>query len=190
MESAYAEAISPSADAINVGDESDPTYTSTADTDPAIGPPALDDRGPRLVPVWDIASDRGALLRERLDMSVVNDYRALMDDGVQFPPIVVFDDGSFLWVADGFHRVRAAVEAGIQKIAADVRSGSRRDAMLFAAGANAVQGRRRTLNERRRAVEVLLAEADWAKRTDREVARRAGVSRALVRKCRASSKTD
>src|SRR5690348_8493475 len=42
-----------------------------------------------------------------------NDYTQAMVDGAEFPPLVVFWDGSDYWLADGFHRhsaMRAVAE--------------------------------------------------------------------------------
>src|SRR5690554_4451177 len=70
-----------------------------------------------------------------LNGSVVYDYAELMKAGHVFPPIVVFSDGTDkVWLADGFHRVAAAKEAGATEIAAEVRAGTQRDAMLYANG--------------------------------------------------------
>ena len=59
--------------------------------------------------------------------------------GVVFPPVIVFHDGADYWLADGFQRLIAAEELGLTEFSADVREGTRRDAILYAVGANAAR---------------------------------------------------
>ena len=54
------------------------------------------------------------------------------------------------------------------------------DFSLWGGGANALHGLRRTNEDKRRAVTVLLTDEEWAKWSDREIARRAAVSNAFV----------
>jgi ParB-like chromosome segregation protein Spo0J len=63
-----------------------------------------------------------------------------MAAGATFPPVVVFHYGQRHWLADGFHRLYAAEAAGIGVISADVRPGTRRDALKHALSANAQHG--------------------------------------------------
>ena len=65
-------------------------------------------------------------------------------------------------------------------VAADVRQGTRRDAVLFSVGANSSHGVRRSNADKRAAVLLLLGDAEWALWTDVEVARRCGVSSMFV----------
>ena len=55
---------------------------------------------------------------------------------------------------------------GLAKISADVREGSRRDAILYAVGANASHGLKRTNRDKRNAVMVLLKDPEWSDRAD------------------------
>lgn len=71
-----------------------------------------------LLPIADIRTDGGTQSRVQLDWIAVSEYAAAMKDGAQFPPIVVFHDGSDYWLADGFHRLDAANKAGLDTIAA------------------------------------------------------------------------
>jgi hypothetical protein len=89
---------------------------------------------------------------------------------------VVFGDGGEYWLADGYHRWHAADIAGLQVIAADVRPGGRREAILHSVGANAEHGWRRSNDDKRKAVQTLLNDAEWSGWSDREIARRCGVS--------------
>src|SRR5262249_9474907 len=88
------------------------------------------------------------------------------------------------WPADGFHRVEAARHANLTEIDADVREGTQRDALLFAVGANATHGLRRTNADKRRAVCLLLRDSEWGQWSDGEIARRCGVSDKFVGKVR------
>nr|WP_244557034.1 hypothetical protein [Fulvimarina manganoxydans] len=69
---------------------------------------------------------------------------------------------------------------------ADIRQGTRRDAILHSVGANATHGMRRTNADKRRAVTRLLEDAEWAAWSDREIARRCGVSQPFVGSMRES----
>lgn len=53
-------------------------------------------------------------------------------------------------------------------------------AVLYACGANAAHGLRRTNADKRRAVLTLLEDGEWAKLSDEEIARRCAVSRPFV----------
>lgn len=123
--------------------------------------------------------------RTNLDMMVIQEYAEAMSSGVHFPPIsVLVDVDGKLWCWDGCHRTMAARQAGQAYIQADVSSGSRRDALLLAAGANSNHGLRRTNDDKRRAVQMLLDDPEWSAWSDREIARRCSVSNTFVSKLR------
>lgn len=127
-----------------------------------------------------IRTDGGTQARAQLDERTVAEYAERMLDGNIFPPVVVFYDGAEYWLGDGFHRHAATLRAELAEIAADVRQGTRRDAVLYAVGANARHGLPRTDADKRRAVETLLRDPDWSKWSNREVARQCGVSKSFV----------
>lgn len=117
----------------------------------------------------------------------VQEYaEALRDPNRVFPPVIVYNDGVDHWLADGFHRVAAWELIGRAEVPVDIRQGDRRAAILHACAANAAHGLRRTSADKRRAVTILLQDAEWSKWSNREIARRCGVSDALVRDVRGS----
>ena len=121
---------------------------------------------------------------------VVSEYAEAMTKKASFPPVVAFNDGKALWLADGHHRVEAARHAGHTKVCAEVRTGDRRDALLYACGANAAHGVRRTNADKRRAVKLILKDPEWRRWSNREVARRCVVDEGLVRQVRAKLSAD
>lgn len=131
-----------------------------------------------------IRFDGDTQMREVLNGETVAEYRDAMKAGDEFPPIVVFFDGSDYWIGDGYHRWHAAGESGADKIACDVRQGSRRDAILFACSANSVHGMRRTNADKRKAVSTLLHDAEWVTWSDNEISKACGVSQPFVGKLR------
>jgi hypothetical protein len=122
-----------------------------------------------------LRTDGGTQPRARLDESAIKEYADDMRGGATFPPVVVFYDGDQYWLVDGFHRVAAAKRVPQEEITADVFQGSRRDAVLYSVGVNATHGLRRTNDDKRRAVLVLLNDPEWATWSDREIARRCKV---------------
>ena len=136
-----------------------------------------------------IKVDGGTQMRAQLDAATVTEYAESMADAGwgKFPPIIAYYDGTDYWLADGFHRLaafRSLANYSDALIPADVRSGTRRDAILHAAGANASHGLRRTNADKRRAVETLLRDDEWTKWSNREIARRCAVDEGTVRKVR------
>ena len=103
-----------------------------------------------------------------------------MASGVKFPPIVVFNDGSDHWLADGFHRHAAHVKNGDVEIDADVREDSKLDAIKFSLSANETHRLRRTAADKRNAVLVSLADPEWKQLSAREIAKLCSVSHDLV----------
>jgi hypothetical protein len=116
-----------------------------------------------------------------------------LHQGAEFPPLVVFHDGTDYWLADGFHRLGAydivakALELPSIEIECDVREGTLRDAILYACGANDSHGIQRTNDDKRNAVDTVLKNPlvsinpdtgePWG---DREIARICKVSHQLV----------
>lgn len=135
--------------------------------------------------ITEIRVDGGAQPRAWLDEATWKEYAEAMTEGATFPPVTVYHDGGDYWLADGFHRIKAAKHIGMIEIAADVRQGDRRDAILFSVGANADHGLRRSNKDKRRAVETLLRDEQWRQWSDREIARRCGVNDKTVAKVRA-----
>lgn len=139
---------------------------------------------PIALSIADIRIDGGTQPRAELSADLVAEYAAALLCGDAFPPITVFYDGADYWLADGFHRLEAHRQHGTTEIEPDIRQGTRRDAVLYACGANAKHGLRRTNADKRRAVETLLHDTEWAQWSDREIARRCAVTQPFVSKIR------
>lgn len=133
-----------------------------------------------------IRIDGGTQPRAELNQATVAEYAEVMTAGGNLPPPTVFHDGTDHWLADGFHRFFAHRKIGALTIEVEVIQGTQRDAVLYAVGANAAHGLRRTKEDRRKAVLTLLQDAEWSAWSDREIARRCSVEHRLVASVRAS----
>ena len=120
--------------------------------------------------------------RCEMDFDLVKEYGQAYMDKVDMPPIVVFFDGCHYWLADGYHRVHAVIQAPeLYDINAIVHQGTPRDAILYACGANSDHGKRRTNRDKRKAALTLLNDDEWKEWSNREIAKRCKVSEFLVR---------
>lgn len=133
----------------------------------------------------EIRLDGGTQPRVAMDQIAINDYAGAIRAGVVLPPVTIFDDGKSMWLADGFHRYAAAKLAEKEHIWADIKSGTQRDAVLYAVGANTTHGLRRTSADKRRAIERLLLDPEWRQWSDAEIARRCAVDPKTVATVRA-----
>ena len=71
-----------------------------------------------------------------LDPERVERYARMLD---ALPPVVVFDTPQGPLLADGYHRVAAARRLGRKTVEAEVRVGSRQEALRYAAGVGGAQ---------------------------------------------------
>lgn len=128
----------------------------------------------------DIRIDGGTQARVALNQDVVKEYAEHMRDGVEFPAITVFFDGSAYWLADGFHRYFGYKSNGVLEITADVKTGTLDDATLYAFGANGKRGLSQTPEDYRKIIYAMLRHPVWSKWSNAEIARHVGVSRMTV----------
>ena len=138
----------------------------------------------RTIALADIVVDDSVQSRTAIDEATVDSYCLAMEHGAKFPAVVVFlnTEGDFV-LADGFHRVEGAKRAGLTEIVAEVQprrdtADARHDAAIYAAGANALHGLRRTNADKRRAVAMVLRE--MPKWSDRKIAKHCGVHHQMV----------
>lgn len=124
----------------------------------------------------------GTQTRLNTNDDAISSYAEEMANGAEFPPVVVFYDGSRYWLADGFHRYLAVKRNEKSMIRAEVRPGGRSDALAFALGANATNGIYRSSADKRNAAEIALEE--WPEKANTVIAELCKVSVELVRRTR------
>lgn len=139
----------------------------------------------RAIRLEKITADDSLQVRAYIDSTTVDSYRALMKSNGPLGSLDVFRTagGKYL-LANGWHRLEAAKELGWPNIECTVHKGERRDAVLFAAGANATHGRPLSRLEKTRAVETLLEDEEWFQWSDRRIAKHCGVSPPTVGRVR------
>lgn len=136
--------------------------------------------------VKSIRIDGGTQSRVSLDLDAVAEYRAVLAAGGELPPVTLFFDGAEYWLADGFHRYHAYVAEDRAAIPAEAIEGTLRQAVLHSVGANGKHGLRRTNEDKRKAVLLVVADPEWSKWSDREIARQCEVGHPLVAAVRAA----
>jgi len=131
--------------------------------------------------------DEATQVRVSYDQDAQTDYADAYRSGAELPKPVVFQDATGrLRMADGHHRAKAALEAGFSELDCDVRQGNARDAMLYAIRANGRNGLRWSTADKRRVINLLLDDPEFEGRSDREIARIAGVDHKTVAAVRRS----
>lgn len=127
---------------------------------------------------------KGAQARKSINESTIAEYVEHIESGGSFPPIIVFFDSKTYWLADGWHRLIAHERIGCLTIFEEVKVGNERDALRYALGANSKHGLPRTNADKRNAVEIALADKEWAKLSDVKIANLCAVSQPFVLKMR------
>ncbi len=140
----------------------------------------------------DVLGDLPGWRHRTVKPAVVEEYAEAMERGDEFPPLVAFrardgdgdSDNEHYWLVDGRHRRGAARRLGRETVDVEVQDGTLKDAIFYACGTNAAHGLPRTNDDKRRAVQVMLRDAEWGQWSNREIARRCRVSETLVRRVR------
>jgi hypothetical protein len=131
-----------------------------------------------------IRTDGGTQMRAAIASETVEEYAESYRAGTTMPPVVVFYDGKDYWLGDGFHRVEAQRRLTFVDVGADVRAGTKRDAILYAIDANDANGLRLKLADRLRSADVLLRDPEWSKWSDRQIGKKCGLHHETVGKRR------
>jgi flagellar biosynthesis GTPase FlhF len=129
--------------------------------------------------VSDIRIDGGTQIRKQLNSDKVNEYAEQMNDGIVFPPITVFFDGSSYWLASGFHRLFAEKQRGTETIKVMLINGTVDEATWFALGDNK-HGLNMTAEDYRRSIEIALNHPKWSTYSNIQIANHVGVSATTV----------
>jgi ParB-like chromosome segregation protein Spo0J len=137
-----------------------------------------------------IELDKELQSRAGMNEEVVQEYMHIILGGVQMPPVTVFHDGKKYHLADGWHRFSGHKAAGFTEIEANIIEGTRRDAVLYSVGANDDHGLRRSNEDKRRSVTILLDDFEWSEWSDSDIARACKVSSVFVNKIRKLLKGD
>ena len=136
------------------------------------------------LPIDSIRTDGDTQPRAEIDAALVAEYAAAFHEHAQFPDLIVFDDGDRTWLADGFHRLRAARQVGLEKVPCEVHEGTLDDARWFSYSANQTHGLRRSNADKARAVKAALKHPEGAGLSDAQIAEHVGVTDKTVAKYR------
>lgn len=132
-----------------------------------------------------IRLDGGTQPRAEVRIDIVEEYAEEMRQGAVFPPVVVFFDGTEYWLADGFHRLAAALRARpSEPLETEVIQGTQSDAQWYSFSVNQTHGLRRTNEDKARAVKAALQHPRGASQSDREIGSHVGVTHPTVAKYR------
>lgn len=127
-----------------------------------------------------IIINEGTQIRLAIDQKTVTEYTEAIMHKESFPPLVVFSDGVKYYLADGFHRYHAYKRALVQEVDVEVQTGTLRDAIQYALGANAKHGLKRSNEDKRNAVIIALNDLEWGLLSNREIGKLCGVSHTYV----------
>ena len=128
--------------------------------------------------VLEISSIVRDLPMRAVDPDTVKQYASSITSGAAFPPIQVYEEldaagRTVTRLGNGQHRLEAYVSLGITRIEAEVRQGTRREAILAMAASN-IDGLRLTNQAKRDVADMMFEQCpDW---TDNKIAVWTGMS--------------
>lgn len=134
-----------------------------------------------------IRVDGGTNSRAHPDQDYIRELAEAVAEKAKFPDVIVFHDGEYYWLADGFQRVAAHRLAKATAVNAEIKEGTRRDALLFSVGCNEAHGLRRTTEDKLHAVKLILADDTWQNCSSRWIAEQCKVGPHFVENIRLTS---
>ena len=134
--------------------------------------------------------DGGTQSRVKIIQEAVDEYAESLKNGARFPPVLAYYDGIKYYLTDGFHRFFAHQKAGIKDIDVQIVNGTLRDAILRSFSVNSENGRHRSNEDKRNAVQAMLDDFEWQFWNNTEIAKACRVSETLVVSMRNGVKPD
>lgn len=132
----------------------------------------------------DIRIDGDTQPRIKLDLDLVKDYAEKMRDGIIFPSIDVFFDGSEYWLAAGFNRYHATKSNGHIEIECNIINGTLREAQLYSKKSNNKHGKPLTPEENRINIRKVLEDEEYSQWSNNKIAKELDVSSMTVGRVR------
>jgi len=123
--------------------------------------------------------------RAAINKDYVTELVELLKSGKKLPPVDVYKNADGCFMADGFHRLMAHIEAGKKSIRAEIHKGGLKEARWHSSAANVAHGLKRSPEDKRHAVKMALEDKPNA--SDQLIADHVGVSRDLVGNVRRAS---
>lgn len=136
------------------------------------------------LPLAEIVIDPQLQSREEINQQTVQEYTEAIEEGVEFPPVDVYEIEEKHYLSNGFHRYEAHKRAGAKEIRCIVRTGTKRDAILHSLKANAFHGLPRNNKDKIKSVKIMLVDSEWRKKSDAWIAKSLGLSQPFVSKYR------
>ena len=126
----------------------------------------------------EIEATQATQVRKKIHKDTVEAYMQDILDGQKMPAVTVFSEkGSARFIlADGFHRLLAAVNAEKEEIEVDVIEGGMHAALVYALQANRAHGLRRSNADKVNGVQMALKDPALSQLTQAEIADICGVS--------------
>lgn len=130
----------------------------------------------------NIIATSATQVRVKLNEDKIKEYQEDIENGAIMPALDVFaEKGSeAYYLADGFHRLLAYINAGREFVECDVHEGGLHDALVYALGANTAHGLRRTNADKVNAVRLALKDPELSQLTQQEIADICKVERKTV----------
>jgi hypothetical protein len=119
-----------------------------------------------------------------VDPKVIEEYASLMAEGIAFPPVTAWFDGTEYWLTDGFQRVAASTRAGRDVVTVEIHHGTIMEARWHSYAANAVHGLRRTEAETQNVIQLALQHPNAAGLSNVKLAQHLQIPEATVRRWR------
>jgi hypothetical protein len=135
-----------------------------------------------LIDIDKIIRDPRCQSRTGVDPWLVQEYVVALKEGAVMPPLSTIQAEEGHYIYDGFHRYEAYMRTEAKEIEVETEPGDIWDAIERSCSVNATHGKRRTNEDKRRAVETMLRVMrhrgeSWS---NREIARRCAVSSRFV----------
>jgi hypothetical protein len=134
--------------------------------------------------------DGGTQSRVKIIQEAVDEYAESLKGGARSPAVLAYYDGIKYYLTDGYHRYFAHQKAGTKDIDVTVVNGTLRDAILRSFSVNAENGRHRSNEDKRNAVQAMLDDFEWQFWNNTEIAKACRVSMTLVESVRGGAKPD
>ena len=130
----------------------------------------------------NIEATKATQARVKLSKDMIDQYTEDIKNGAVFPPVDVFcwKSAERNILADGFQRLIAHINAGEETIAVKMHEGGMHEALIFALGANAGHGLRRSNADKIHAVKMALKDPEISQMKQQEIADICRVDRKTV----------